>query len=60
MDKAKAQELVAKLERHQYEQIQCLRALCGLVHYGESMGKIGVPDEVQGLYTWSMLLLFPG
>lgn len=41
MDKSKAQDLIAQLERHQQGQLQCMQALLDLVSENETSGEPG-------------------
>lgn len=51
MDQVKAQELIAQLERHHQEQIQCLQALFGLAPEDTAQENIKVLESAEGMYT---------
>lgn len=52
MDKPKAQELIAQLQKHQQDQIQCLQALFGLASEGKNEEKgPGNMEEVEGRHA---------
>ena len=52
MNKDKAQELIAQLERHQQGQIRCLQALFGLASGDEASVSAEVLEEVKGMYAY--------
>ncbi|KAL8803609.1 MAG: hypothetical protein Q9200_006147 [Gallowayella weberi] len=47
MDKVKAQELIAQLERHQQQQIECLQALFGLASEGDTQEVVDTVKDVK-------------
>lgn len=56
MNETKAQELIAELEKHQHEQIRCLKILFGLASENEVEKRPEVMEEVKGMHAYTAWL----